>query len=196
MLKIKSLITTLLISILPLSAYAIESVKDIQLETTDGSLINVSPESSGITVYEWFNPGCPFVKKIYKDDYMSKLQEEYIQKGVKWYVINSTNKDHSDFIPKEDRVAFKAKMKIANATMVYDADGTLGTLMKAKTTPNLFVFKDGEQVYSGAIDDAPDTDSDPSKAEKQYLKLAIDSSLAGEKVETERTRPYGCSIKY
>lgn len=196
---IKPLLFILLLSIAPsfaLSQESQESFAGLKLEASDGSLVNVEPQKLGITVYEWFNPECPFVNKIYKNSFMAKLQEEYIAKDIKWFVVNSTSKEHKDFIPKEQRETLKAKYNIKNATMVYDPDGILGKKIKAKTTPHVFIYKDGNLVYSGAFDDSPDTDSDPEKASANYVKISLDSILAGTLIEKDKTRPYGCSVKY
>lgn len=166
------------------------------LESSEGKLVDMTPSEKGIVVYEWFNPECPFVKKIYKNSYMPKLQEDYISKGVKWYVINSTNKGHRDFVSKEKRAELKSTMGIKNATMLYDGDGEFGKATGAKTTPHIFVYSDQKLVYSGAFDDSPETESDPEKAEKQYLKITLDALLSGSPIEQEKTRPYGCSVKY
>lgn len=187
----------LLCSILaPTLSISQEPPSQTLLESSEGTLVDMTPSEKGIVVYEWFNPECPFVKKIYKNSYMPKLQEEYISKGVKWYVINSTNKGHRDFVSKEKRAELKSSMGIKNATMVYDGEGEFGKATGAKTTPHIFVYSDSQLVYSGAFDDSPETESDPEKAEKQYLKIALDALLSGKPIEQEKTRPYGCSVKY
>jgi len=180
----------------PYVACSEEQPKEVLLETSDGNSVNVSPSEKGITVYEWFNPECPFVQKIYKNGFMPKLQEEYIAKGAKWFVVSSTNKSHRDFVPKDKRAELKTKMGIQNALMVYDEDGDFGKANGAKTTPHIFVFKNQKLVYSGAIDDSPETESEPALAEKNYLKLTLDALLSASPVEKEKTRPYGCPVKY
>jgi thioredoxin-related protein len=180
----------------PLNLLAEEPTKEIKIESSNGDLVTAFPPKKGIVVYEWFNPECPFVKKIYKDNFMPKLQKEYVEKGVEWLVISSTNKSHQDFIPKEKRTELKAKFGIDKANMLYDEDGELGKTLGAKTTPNIMIYKDQVLAYSGAFDDSPDTDSNPAEAEHNYVKSALDSLLSGKPVEKEKTRPYGCSVKY
>lgn len=191
----KNLFIILFCLLLPFISFA-EGEGSIVLNSAEGASVEVYPPSSGIVVYEWFNPECPFVKKVYGGGFMPSVQDEYVGKGVKWYVVNSTNKGHRDFVGVKNRKALKDKMSIKSATMLYDEEGTLGKVLGAKTTPNIFIFKDGELAYSGAVDDSPDTDSDPSKAENNYVKSALDALLSGREVEQKKTRPYGCSVKY
>jgi len=64
------------------------------------------------------------------------------------------------------------------------------------TTPHMFVIdKTGTLVYDGAIDDQPDPSHDPKKAHN-YVRDAVGKVLAGEKVTTAKTKPYGCAVKY
>lgn len=68
-----------------------------------------------------------------------------------------------------------------------------GKKFEAKTTPHVFIFKGKELIYSGAVDESPD--SDPKVANNKII-IILDQLLKGEKVEFSRTRPCGCSIKY
>lgn len=188
------LLSILLITLAPFSAFSENTT--LILKTSDGKEINMNTIKKGITVFEWFNPECPFVKKIYKNNFMPSIQEEYLKKGVRWFVVSSTNKDHQDFITEEKRSELKKKMGITNAEMIYDENGDLGKSYGAKTTPHIMIFKEENLAYNGAFDDSPETESNPADAEKNYVKLALDALLSGKAVEKEKTRPYGCSVKY
>ena len=66
----------------------------------------------------------------------------------------------------------------------------LARLLEARSTPHCFVFgKDGVLGYRGALDDDPRGNNEPNRA--QYVKIAVESLLAGEKVPTAETQPYG-----
>jgi hypothetical protein len=146
-------------------------------------------------VLEWFNRGCPFVVKHYEGAAMQEMQKEYAGKGVVWLTVNSTNPKHRDFLTSKQAEQVKKSWKISDAKMIFDKDGRLGQLYAAKTTPHVFVIAKGKLVYEGAVDDAPDTDSDPRKSEN-YLRQALDAALAGGVPSSVQTKPYGCSIKY
>jgi hypothetical protein len=83
------------------------------------------------------------------------------------------------------------------AGTVLDADGKVGKLYAAQTTPHIFVIdQKGTLVYKGGIDSiASSNPSDISKAEP-YAANAIKAVLAGQKVAQQSTRPYGCGVKY
>ena len=60
----------------------------------------------------------------------------------------------------------------------------------AQKTPHMYVAKDGAKLYEGALDD----DARGSKSEKErvnYISKALDEILAGKKVSTPSTKPYG-----
>jgi thioredoxin-related protein len=192
--KIIKLFTILLATLTPITAFTEDN--NLILKNSEGKDINITDIKNGIVVFEWFNPECPFVKKIYKNNFMPSLQEDYIKKGVRWFVVSSTNKDHQDFVTEEKRSELKAKVGINNAEMIYDEKGDLGKTYGAKTTPHIMIFKNETLVYNGAFDDSPETESNPADAEKNYVKLALDALLNGKAIENEKTRPYGCSVKY
>jgi hypothetical protein len=54
----------------------------------------------------------------------------------------------------------------------------------------------GKLVYEGAIDNKPTPDPEDIKSADNYVKDAIDATLAGKPVAVAQTRAYGCSVKY
>jgi hypothetical protein len=61
----------------------------------------------------------------------------------------------------------------------------------------MFVINpEGVLIYQGAIDSIPSTDpADVANAEN-YVKMALDASMAGSAVSVSLTKSYGCSVKY
>jgi hypothetical protein len=152
-------------------------------------------EKEGIVVLEWFNQFCPFVQKLYKNGFMQSLQEEFREKGVDWYLVNSTNPSHKDFLSVQKRKELIEDWGLHAESLLFDEEGSLGVHYKAKTTPHIFIFNDGKMVYQGAVDDAPDTDSNPEEA-SNFVKKVLSELLAGQEPSSNKSRPYGCSIKY
>ena len=71
---------------------------DFSLTSTNGENVSLSELKGKVVVLEWFNYGCPFVRKHYDPKHMQKLQEEYGDKNeIVWLTINSTHSDHRDF---------------------------------------------------------------------------------------------------
>lgn len=179
----------------PLSPILAESFFPATLKNSENQDLIISPKEGEITVLEWFNKGCPFVQKFYSESFMQSLQEKYTTNNVKWYTINSTKSGHADFIQKEERIALRSEFKFKSTDVLYDEDGSFGKTIGAKTTPHIFIFKGHDLVFSGAVDDSPDSDSDPKAASNNIIS-SLDSLLKGELPTKTKTRPYGCSIKY
>jgi len=72
---------------------------------------------------------------------------------------------------------------------VFDKSGKLATEYGARVTPHIFVLDQSRNVaYVGAFDD------DDKKPTQNYVKDAVDSLLSGKKVETTKTKAFGCGI--
>lgn len=90
-----------------------------------------------------------------------------------------------------------AKKKSSATAILLDADGTVGRLYGARTTPQMFIIDpEGRVIYAGAIDDKPSTKAEDIATSKNYVKTALDEALAGKPVSTASTVSYGCSVKY
>ena len=91
-----TLLLTALASLAATSLFAAESPKvgsaapDFSLPDAKGKTHSISENKGKFVVLEWFNPGCPFVKKHYGSGNMQKLQEDYAGKGVVWLSIDSS----------------------------------------------------------------------------------------------------------
>lgn len=194
--KIKLISLFLLLYTLSTTSLAFcEDAFPLLLKNSDGKEVSFTPKDEEITVLEWFNKGCPFIQKFYNSGFMQSLQEKYTAKGIKWFTINSTREDHDDFIKSEDRPALKSEFKFKSTDLVYDESGEYGKKVGAKTTPHVFIYKGKDLLYSGAVDDAPDSDTDPKMAHNN-IEESLTAILKGEKPVVNKTRPYGCSVKY
>jgi hypothetical protein len=90
-----------------------------------------------------------------------------------------------------------SKEKAAPTAALLDPTGAIGHEYAAKTTPHMFVIDpSGKLIYDGAIDDHATTDTADVKVSKNYVSTALTEAMAGQKVTTSSTRPYGCSVKY
>lgn len=160
------------------------------LSDQNESPVRLSKFIGQVTVLEWTNPQCPFVKRVYREGIIQSLQQKYGAKGVAWLAVNS-----SHFTTPEDNRVWAEQQKIAFPVLA-DPSGGFGKELDAKTTPHMFVFnKEGEVVYRGALDDDPGGDKELGQR-KNYVAQALDQLLAGEEVTEPETKPYGCSVKY
>ena len=148
-------------------------------------------------VLEWTNPDCPFVRKHYNSGNMPALQSEASGKDVVWLTINSTNPQSSEYKTPAVMQTWMDGKKAKPKAVLFDRDGAAGHAFAAKTTPHMYVIDPkGKLVYAGAIDDKRSTNPDDVKTAKNYVRAALDESLAGKPVTVASTVAYGCSIKY
>ncbi|HEX5035974.1 MAG TPA: thioredoxin family protein [bacterium] len=174
-----------------------DAAPDFTLKDSDGKTQTLSSYKGKYVVLEWFNEGCPFVKKHYESGSMQALQKEETGKGVVWLSVISSAEGKQGFSTPEQANAARKKWNIASTATLLDAKGEAGKLYEAKTTPHMFVIDpEGKVVYMGAIDDKPTSDPADVKTAKNYVKAALDEAMAGKPVATVSTTPYGCSVKY
>jgi peroxiredoxin len=148
-------------------------------------------------VLEWANKGCPYDQKHYLSGNMESLQKEWTGKGVVWLSVISSAPGTQGHVSAAEENQYLKTMKAAPTAALLDADGTIGRLYQAKTTPHMFVIDPkGNLIYQGAIDDKPTTDQADVKTAHNYLNDALNASMAGKPVPVATTRPYGCSVKY
>ncbi len=168
---------------------------DFTLADQSGKPVKLSGAKGKLVVLEWFNEGCPFVKKHYGSGNMQSLQKKYGKKGVVWYsIISSKEGKEGHLTPAEASDRLK---KMSSKAILLDENGDVGRLYGAKTTPHMFIVdKKGALIYMGGIDDTPSADAADIKTAKNYVASALDEAMAGKPVSTPSSRPYGCSVKY
>jgi peroxiredoxin len=148
-------------------------------------------------VLEWFNPECPFVKKHYGSDNMQNLQKEYTGKGIVWLTIDSNAPGTEGSINGEQAQKIMNSWKTHQTALLLDPDGKVGRAYGSKNTPNMVIINpDGKIIYEGAIDSKATPNPADIPVSTNYVKSALDESLAGKPVSNPSTRPYGCSVKY
>jgi peroxiredoxin len=170
---------------------------DFSLTDSKGKTQSVSQYKGKYVVLEWFNPECPFVKKHYGSGNMQKLQEEFTGKGVVWLSIDSSAPGLEGNLTAEQANAKMTEWKTKQTALVLDPDGKAGRTYGAKNTPHMFVINpEGKIVYEGAIDSKATPNPADIPNSTNYVKVALDESLAGKTVSNPNMKPYGCSVKY
>jgi peroxiredoxin len=119
---------------------------------------------------------------------MVTMADRYAEHDVVWLAINS-----SHFATVESNAKIAAEWEISYP-ILDDASGEVGHAYGARTTPHMYVINaEGHIVYQGAIDSDPrGNDEQPTN----YVDQVLGELLAGDTVSVDRTRPYGCSVKY
>lgn len=164
-----------------------------ELTDTEGKAIKLSDFAGKVVVLQWFNPGCPFVKKHYEGaNTFNELNKKYSDKGVVFLAINS-GAAGKEGAGKETNATAKKDWKIEYPVLLDEA-GTVGKTYGAQRTPEMFVIdKEGKVVYHGAIDDNKEM---KGTGKTNYVAKALDEVLAGKQVTTAETKLYGCTVKY
>lgn len=174
-----------------------ETAPDFTLNDTNGKTHSLSDFKGKFVVLEWFNHDCPFVQKHYDGGNMQGLQKDYTAKEVVWLSINSSAEGKEGNYPVDKANALTKEKDAAPTAVLVDADGKVGKLYGAKTTPHMFVVSpQGLLIYQGAIDDKPSADPADIASSKNYVKAALEEALAGQAVSESTTKSYGCSVKY
>src|SRR6266702_2422203 len=170
---------------------------DFSAPDANGKTQSLSQYKGKYVVLEWFNPECPFVKKHYGSDNMQKLQHEYTGKGVVWLTIDSNAPGTEGNITSDQAQKIMASWKTKQTALLLDPEGKAGRAYGAKNTPNMVVISaEGKIAYEGAIDSKATPNPSDIPTSTNYVKVALDESLAGKPVTTANTKPYGCSVKY
>lgn len=126
---------------------------------------------------------CPVA--IAYEDRFAEFTKKYKDKGVKFIAINARAK--SEDLAK---MKIRAEEKGFNFPYVAEESRTLAGQYGARVTPHIFVLDQNRAVaYVGAFDD--NSNAAPTK---HYVADAVDSILAGKKVEVTNTRAVGCGI--
>ena len=197
------LILTIVVSFVTTSLYAFDpppvggAAPDFSLTDAKGKTHSLAQYRGKYVVLEWFNPECPFVKKHYGSGNMQKLQEEYTSKGVAWLTIDSNAPGTEGNLSADAASKVTTGWKTQQTALLLDPEGRAGRAYGAKNTPNMVVINpQGKIVYEGAIDSKATPNPADIPNSTNYVKVALDESLAGKPVTTPTTKPYGCSVKY
>jgi peroxiredoxin len=170
---------------------------DFTAKDSNGVEHKLSDFAGKVVVLEWNNPECPYVVKHYDSGNMQKLQEKYTKQDVVWLTINSGKEGKQGHLDAAGANALIEKEKSKQTAYLLDGEGTIGKAYDAKVTPHMFVINsNGVLVYDGAIDDNDSSKAEDALTAKNYVAAAVDATLDGKPVETTKTKPYGCGVKY
>lgn len=160
-----------------------------------GKTVSSSQFKGKYVVLEWFNPSCPFVQKHYNSGNMPAVQKYAADKGVVWLSVQTTYESTA-----EETAALREWMTSKKGTpsaVLIDVKGAMGKAYGAKATPHMYLIDpSGKLVYAGAIDSKPTANPADIKTATNYIRQALDETLAGKPVSKPVTQAYGCSVKY
>ena len=170
---------------------------DLRLTDTAGKPFSFEEARGKVVVIHFWSTTCPWEKAA--EPKLMQLCKDLEGKDALVVAINCNQNEIGE---KPEPAAFtaedadarpyaslrkKAEAVQFNHRVLVDHGGTAGKLLQAKTTPHCFVVdQKGVLVYSGALDD-----SGRGEPKQHYLRDAAMAALAGKKVETATTKPYG-----
>jgi peroxiredoxin len=170
---------------------------DFTLNELDGHPVTLSSFKGKTVVLEWFNPGCPFVRKAHTVGSLKGTPAQVLAGGTVWLAVNSAAAGNQGSDPDMNRkVAAEFAMSYP---VLLDASGKVGHAYGATNTPNMYVIDPkGTLVYRGAIDNSPDAEGQSPTGGKlvNYVTDALDALKAGKPVQVSETKAYGCGVKY
>lgn len=174
-----------------------QEAPDFTLNDSEGKERKLSDYAGKYVVLEWVNYDCPFVKKHYRSNNMQGLQATYTDKDVVWLSICSSAPGKQGYFA-DDALSLRIKEEKSGASSyLVDADGTVGRLYEAKTTPHIFIINpEGMLVYAGAIDNVKSTNTEDIEGAVNYVQTTLDAAMADKVIEISSTKSYGCSVKY
>jgi len=150
-----------------------------------------------VVVLEWTSPSCPFVRAQYASGKMQELQSWAKAAGVVWLSVLSTNPARGDYLKPQQALAFMQERKAQPTALLMDPMGQVGHAYGARNTPHMFVINQAGMVaYSGAIDTQATVDESVVPKSRNLVRSALEDVLAGRKVATPVTAPYGCMVGY
>lgn len=167
--------------------------------TSKGETVSLADFAGKTVILEWTNDGCPFVQKHYTTppSNMQTLQKDAAADDIVWISVISSAPGKQGHVDGAGADALTASRDAAPAHVVLDADGTIGRLYGAKTTPHMFIITpEGELVYDGAIDSKATAKLADIDTATNYVTAALSDLEAGNPVANPVTKPYGCSVKY
>ena len=203
---LKSLILFYIL-LLPLSYASGTQVQEIRIDALapefslmaeDGKKYSLSDFKGKEVVFEWYNFGCPFVRKHYDSKNMQNIQKKYTNQNVVWLKIVSSAPGKQGYLKGSEEARLKEKEEGSHAThILLDPNGVVGQLYGAVTTPHMYIVnKKGLLVYNGAIDSVRSVDRTDIPKAHNYIRAALDSIKSNKKIKVKKNRPYGCSVKY
>ncbi len=178
-----------------------QKAPDFRLLGIDGKYYSLKDfRQAKVLVIIFMANHCP-TSQAYEDRVI-QLVTDYRDKGVAVVAISSNNPKalrldemgYTDLGDSFEDMKIRAKDKGFNFPYLYDGDEQkAAAAYGAKATPHVFIFdRDRKLRFVGRFDDS----ENPAKVTSHDTRNAIDAILAGRKVEVEKTKSFGCSIKW
>lgn len=136
------------------------------------------------TVIIFLSTQCPYVKAY--DERIEKLAEDYTARGINVVGINSNATETIDDMKRQ------ISDYHFSFVVLKDKGNKVADLLGAQHTPEVFFLDASNKLsYHGPIDN----NRNPELVQSNYLRDAIEATLAGKPVVKTEALAFGCTIK-
>ena len=175
---------------------------DFNLKGVDGKMYSLASfEKAKVLVIVFTCNHCPTAQAY--EERIKKLTADYTDKNVQVVAISPNDPisirldelGYTDLSDSYDEMVQRAKEKQINYPYLFDGETQeVANKYGPAATPHVFIFDSKRTLqYSGRIDDV----EDPKKTPKSFdTRNAIDELLADKPVTVQKTKTFGCSIKW
>ena len=143
---------------------------------------------------------CPTAQSY--EERLKRIAGDYKTRGVALVAISPNDADslrlneqgYTDLSDSFEEMKIRAAYKKFNFPYLYDGDKHgVGRAYGPTATPHVFVFDTARTLrYAGRVDDS----ERESYVKTSDLRNALDALLAGQPVPVEKTKAFGCSVKW
>jgi thiol-disulfide isomerase/thioredoxin len=178
------------------------SAPDFSLPCVDGKTYTLDSFKSGKILLIIFTADhCPTAQAY--EDRILQLYQDFNSKGVEFVMISPNNPQavcfeeigYSDLGDSFEEMKIRAKDKKYPMPYLYDGDRQeAAKAYGPTTTPHVFIFDSQRKLrYCGRIDEM---ENPYVKATQHDTRNAIIALIEGKPVPVEKTKTFGCSIKW
>lgn len=174
---------------------------DFSLPATDGKTYSLNDfKTSKVLAIIFTCNHCPTAQAY--EARIKQLVTDYKEKGVAVVAISPNDPlsvrldelGYTDLSDSFDEMKIRAKDMEFNFPYLYDGETSSVSLKYGpQATPHVFIFDDDRKLrYTGRIDDG----EKPGTAKSHDARNAIEALLGDKPVAVEKTKTFGCSIKW
>jgi peroxiredoxin len=174
---------------------------DFDLPGVDGRRYSLKDFASApVLVIVFTCNHCPTAQAY--EDRIQKLHDDHAGKGVALVAISPNDPKavrldelgYTDLSDSLEEMKIRAQDKGFTFPYLYDGETqAVSQRYGPVATPHVFVFDQARKLrFAGRVDDA----ENPDKIKVQDTRNAIEALLAGRPVPVDRTKVFGCSIKW
>ena len=178
------------------------SAPDFNLKGVDGKMYSLkSFAKSKILMIVFTCNHCPTAQAY--ETRLKKITADYKAKGVQVVAISPNDAKsvrldemgYTDLGDSYSDMQNRAKIASFNFPYLYDGDTEITSKKYGPiATPHVFIFDEKRTLrYSGRVDDVEKPSGTPKNLD---TRNALDNLLAGQKVAVEKTKVFGCSVKW